>query len=513
MLWKEDRVGYQIKISFKHNKVTTYTDLSNDLNLFNEFNKYRKEYGQDFYDVLFEDDKYKVHQYKYKFDESSDDSSDKIIILDNQDKTVNNDYLQDKIRSIIFDIPDTYIRDAKQIYLEIAKKINQLQSYIIYDKSIKIENHENFGRKIYFKHKNVTYQDLSNKLYLINLLNNLSQDIKEINIIFHDKDNTHIFTYKYIKNDTINIIDSKNNLANDNIIPDNIISISFYVPKKYVFEGLTYHGNVDLSVIFSESRMQRINNFESQTGKAYNLLYNDKIKGNIVENINKALDENVRQLDEYVELANEANANTELLAKNVEDIENAVKAANTANEAEELKDILNNIAGARILADAYKKNVESSVRNVLEYTYRVKKNIESYIKENIKTDNIGELGTNFNLIKYFVSIVSKNIYSVISANKKVKEQQERATNAALTIGIKITLGGKLKVKGKSNKNSKKPVASQKTQNQYKEILGKRMKIYKMPDSRKEYVKYKGELYHITDYKNIIKQITKAKNKK
>jgi len=79
--------------------------------------------------------------------------------------------------------------------------------------------------------------------------------------------------------------------------------------------------------------------------------------------------------------------------------------------------------------------------------------------------------------------------------------------------VNITLGGKLKVKGKSNKNSKKPVASQKTQNQYKEILGKRMKIYKMPDSRKEYVKYKGELYNITDYKNIIKQITKAKNKK
>ena len=517
MLWKEDRVGYQIKISFNHNKVTTYTDLSNDLNLFNEFNKYRKEYGQDFYDVLFEDDKYKVHQYKYKFDESSDDSSDKIIILDNQNKTVNNDNLQDKIRSIIFDIPDTYIRDAKQIYLEIATKINQMQSYIIYDKSIKIETSEHFGIKIFFKHKNVTYQYLSNKLYLIDLLNNLSQDIqdiKEINIIFHDnKDNTHIFTFTYIKKDTIDIFDSNNNLANNNIIPNNIISICFYVPKKYVSHGLAYHGNVDLSAIFYESRMQRINNFESQTGKAYNLLYNDKIKGNIVKNIDKALDENVRQLDEYVKLAKDANANTELLAKNVEDIENAAKAANAANEAEELKDILNNIAGARILADSYKKNVESSVSNVLEYTYRVKKNIELDIKENIKTDNIGELGTNFNLIKHFVSIVSQNISRVIYANEKVKEAQERATKAALTIGIKITLGGKLKVKGKSNKNSKKPVASQKTQNQYKEILGKRMKIYKMPDSRKEYVKYKGELYHITDYKNIIKQITKAKNKK
>ena len=507
MLWKEDRVGYQIKISFKHNKVTTYTDLSNDLNLFNEFNKYRKEYGQDFYDVLFEDRTYETYLYKYKFNESSD----KIIILDKDNNIVNNDYLQDKIRSIIFDIPDTYIHNAKQIYLEIAKKKNQIQSYIIYDKSINIEKPENFGKKIYFKHKNVTYQYLSNKLYLIDLLNNLSQDIKEINIIFHDnKDNTHIFTYKYIKNEnTINIFDSNNNLVNNYIIPDNIISISFYVPKKYVFHGLAYHGNVDLSAIFSESRMQLINNFESQTGKAYNLLYNDKIKGNIVENISKALDENVRQLDEYVKLAKEANANTELLAKNVEDIEKAANAANEANEAEELKDILNNIAGARILADSYKKNVESSVRNVLEYTHRVKKNIA----ENIKTDNIENLGKNFNLIKHFVSIVSQNISSVKYANKKVEEAQERATNAALTIGIKITLGGKLKVKGKSNKNSKKPVASQKTQNQYKEILGKRMKIYKMPDSRKEYVKYKGELYHITDYKNIIKQITKAKSKK
>jgi hypothetical protein len=186
---------------------------------------------------------------------------------------------------------------------------------------------------------------LSNKLYLIDLLNNLSQDIKEINIIFHDnKDNTHIFTFTYIKNDTIDIFDSNNNLANNNIIPNNIISICFYVPKKYVSHGLAYHGNVDLSAIFSESRMQRINNFESQTGKAYNLLYNDKIKGNIVKNINKALDENVRQLDEYVKLAREANANTELLAKNVEDIENAAKAA---NEAEELKDILNNIARSK----------------------------------------------------------------------------------------------------------------------------------------------------------------------
>jgi hypothetical protein len=32
----------------------------------------------------------------------------------------------------------------------------------------------------------------------------------------------------------------------------------------------------------------------------------------------------------------------------------------------------------------------------------------------------------------------------------------------------------------------------------------------MPDSRKEYVKYKGELHHITHYKNLMKQKTAAK---
>ena len=73
-------------------------------------------------------------------------------------------------------------------------------------------------------------------------------------------------------------------------------------------------------------------------------------------------------------------------------------------------------------------------------------------------------------------------------------------------------GGKRKSKGKSKKVSKKPIVSQKKQSIYKEILGKQMKIYKMPDSRKEYVKYKGELLHISDYKDLMKQKAIAKTK-
>ncbi len=77
---------------------------------------------------------------------------------------------------------------------------------------------------------------------------------------------------------------------------------------------------------------------------------------------------------------------------------------------------------------------------------------------------------------------------------------------------KYPRGGKRNSKSKSKKVVKKPVVSQKKQSIYKEILGKQMKIYKMPDSRKEYVKYKGELLHISDYKDLMKQKAIAKTK-
>jgi hypothetical protein len=73
-------------------------------------------------------------------------------------------------------------------------------------------------------------------------------------------------------------------------------------------------------------------------------------------------------------------------------------------------------------------------------------------------------------------------------------------------------GGKRKSKGKSNKVAKKPAVSQKKLSIYKEIFGKQMKIYKMPDSRKEYVKYKGELHPISEYKSLMKQKALAKPK-
>jgi len=99
------------------------------------------------------------------------------------------------------------------------------------------------------------------------------------------------------------------------------------------------------------------------------------------------------------------------------------------------------------------------------------------------------------------------------ARRKFLELETQKSDAENLLEINSSkVGGKRKSKGNSKKVSKKPVVSQKKQSECKEILGKKMKIYKMPDSRKEYVKYKGELHHIADYKNLMKQKAIAKTK-
>ena len=103
----------------------------------------------------------------------------------------------------------------------------------------------------------------------------------------------------------------------------------------------------------------------------------------------------------------------------------------------------------------------------------------------------------------------------LSDNDKKTQQGEAAAEAEAEAEAEAAdlRGGKRKTKAYSKKVAKKPVASQKKQSIYKEIFGKQMKIYKMPDSRKEYVKYKGDLHLITDYKSLImKQKANAKPK-
>jgi hypothetical protein len=117
-------------------------------------------------------------------------------------------------------------------------------------------------------------------------------------------------------------------------------------------------------------------------------------------------------------------------------------------------------------------------------------------------------------IRYLIDNAPKSregisLYDAI--NKTINETGE-AGEAGAAAEAAAEGGGKRKSKGKSKKVANKPVVSQKKQSIYKEIFGKQMKIYKMPDSRKEYVKYKGELLHISDYKDLMKQKAMVKTK-
>ena len=140
------------------------------------------------------------------------------------------------------------------------------------------------------------------------------------------------------------------------------------------------------------------------------------------------------------------------------------------------------------------------------------KAIIDYLESEKKLDRDAAI----NIIKRFRSIsVVSPVYSQKINNSLYREYSlyydvlAEVRNEQESKGVN---GGKRISKGKSNKVAKKPVVSQKKQSVYKEIFGKQMKIYKMPDSRKEYVKYKGELHPISEYKSLMKQKAMAKPK-
>ena len=136
------------------------------------------------------------------------------------------------------------------------------------------------------------------------------------------------------------------------------------------------------------------------------------------------------------------------------------------------------------------------------YATHLKQIYETY--NNVRlTDEQAEkyLNKNENNINFYYSKIKEGI----PTNQKPMSKEEEEL-------LRYYSGGKRISKGKSNKVAKKPVVSQKKQSVYKEIFGKQMKIYKMPDSRKEYVKYKGELHPISEYKSLMKQKALAKPK-
>ena len=177
-------------------------------------------------------------------------------------------------------------------------------------------------------------------------------------------------------------------------------------------------------------------------------------------------------------------------------------------------------------------------------TYKKQQNTQQYILvsiydiddekriNKIEGKNISDF-TKFDYIigiyvdKYTVDYYEKNstngnLYKINRVHKKInmkqepeqqqqqQQQQQQEQQEPEKQEQEPTQGGKLKAKGQKKKPSKKPVVSQSKENKYKEVLGKRMKIYKKPDSRKEFVRYKGELVALVEYKKSKKEMAKSK---
>ena len=113
---------------------------------------------------------------------------------------------------------------------------------------------------------------------------------------------------------------------------------------------------------------------------------------------------------------------------------------------------------------------EESLNNLIEtLRYIVKDNkYREYIRNKYKLDD---------------SSSKEQIY------KKLIEHLQKIKSSKLTIDERDKI---LEQSGGNNK-------------QYKEILGKRRRIYKIKGSRKDHVKYKGELIPVSDYKKLVKK--------
>jgi len=133
----------------------------------------------------------------------------------------------------------------------------------------------------------------------------------------------------------------------------------------------------------------------------------------------------------------------------------------------------------------YTRGVKSEKQLTLE-------GYKAYISKNAnKQDNLDKL-INFIIdgIKnakpiYVTDVHNKNYYIKVFLEdiNSIKKPELKIATALKTV---------YDIKGGNNK-------------QYKEILGKRRRIYKIKGSRKEHVKYKGELIPVSDYKKLFKK--------
>ena len=153
---------------------------------------------------------------------------------------------------------------------------------------------------------------------------------------------------------------------------------------------------------------------------------------------------------------------------------------NLKNNKERLKTITDERATSGYREDILKKQMD--------------KYIVVFLSEKLKNVNIDKLSINKEENKHIyrdiyvnLKFIIDNIYSIFKGIKKIQDNSYQA-------------GGFRK------KNNLKPTVVQS-----KEILGKIRRIYKVAGSRKEHIKYKGELISVSDYKKLVSQAKALKS--
>jgi len=148
----------------------------------------------------------------------------------------------------------------------------------------------------------------------------------------------------------------------------------------------------------------------------------------------------------------------------------------------------------------FKKHIKYLI-NISKEKY--KKYINSYYESNYshKYGDLEEVEIEESNNAVSFDNILKVLYSNINKNNGNKNKGEEYDNiieylpSITTEKIPITYRRMLFLGSGNNK-------------QYKEILGKRRRIYKIKGSRKEHIKYKGELIPVSDYKKLFKKSSK-----
>jgi hypothetical protein len=128
----------------------------------------------------------------------------------------------------------------------------------------------------------------------------------------------------------------------------------------------------------------------------------------------------------------------------------------------------------------------------------------TYKSTNRGIDSIKDLATiipDEELLEFMnkiIPVLEQKLGNITNFDKQIT--QIRALKDQISVLCQVSSGGRVGAR-KSSKHTQA----------HKEILGKHMKIYKMPNDKKEYVKHKGTLITVKQYRDLMK--IKADTKK